>query len=545
MTQRRSPRTPGAGSLRGVIRCAALLCAAQTVVVGQVAAQSTPADRAALFDYILAKTLERESFSPVKNRTLGLDVEREMLRFRDELIAADTEEEFYYALAKISNARKDRHLRINLVEGGISLRHMAGVEQANYPVPGSPVLHAPIRFAADYGTPGAYFVFVSDYAEDIRESSGSEAPGIGDKLIAINGRDFADYVAEIEPYHRYSTVNGFWWQLATWIPQRSHQFPPEFYRASLELILERKSGERYSLALPYLPPAEIDWVGHGERQYPSFRHVSSSESFDLYLSRERRVVLLQWHGFRDDLVTAVDRLMEYAVDQDILDYAVVVDATRSGGGSLGAYAVRRLSPRPFKTTFGNLRVSDITQPFIDELLRGIRRGDRGGLPAELDDGTWLSEWLEGDVAKAIEAGQRYTNNVPFKLAHLPEYSDGIIDPAELHFRGPLVCWFSPYGGSHLDQFASIIVDNELAHTLGMSPGGYSNTWEWEEVLVFPRSQEPVVEFMWSIGHTIRPNGEVLEGNPALVDEFVPLTRDNYLSYYDELMARTFQHLGIR
>jgi len=543
MTQRRSPRTPGAGSLRGVIRCAALLCAAQTVVVNQVAAQSTPADRAALFDYILAKTLERESFSPVKNRTLRLDVEREMLRFRDELIAADSEEKLYYALAKISNARKDRHLRINLVEGGISLPDTTGVEQANYPVPGSRVLHAPIRFATDYGTPGAYFVFVSDYAEDIRESGRGEAPGIGDKLIAVNGRDFADYVAEIEPYHRYSTINGFWWQLATWIPQRSHQFPPEFYRASLELILERRSGERYSLALPYLPPAEIEWVGHGERRYSGFTRVSSSESFDVYLCREKRIVLLQWHGFRDDLVTAVDRLMEYAVDQDILDYAVVVDATRSGGGSLGAYAVRRLSPRPFKTTFGNLRISDITQPFIEAMLRGIRRGDRGSLPPELDDGTWVSEWLERDVAKAIEAGQRYTNNVPFKLAHLPEYSDGIIDPAELHFRGLLVCWFSPYGGSHLDQFASIIVDNELGHTIGMSPGGYSNTWEWEEVLVFPRSQEPVVEFMWSIGHTIRPNGEILEGNPAEVHEYLPVTRDNYLTYYELLLSRSLDHLG--
>ncbi|NIN71925.1 MAG: hypothetical protein GTO46_08350 [Gemmatimonadetes bacterium] len=179
------------------------------------------------------------------------------------------------------------------------------------------------------------------------------------------------------------------------------------------------------------------------------------------------------------------------------------------------------------------------------MLRGIERGSRAGLPPELDDGTWLKRWLEGDVARAIQAGQRYTNDVPFKVAHLPDYSDGVIDPAEVHFRGPLVCWFAPYGGSHLDQFASIIVDNGLGHTIGMSPGGYSNTWEWEETLVFPQSKEPVVEFMWSIGHTIRPNGEILEGNPAQVADYVPVTRDNYLTYYEELLARTFRHLGIR
>ncbi|MGD8540450.1 MAG: hypothetical protein PVI66_17190, partial [Candidatus Aminicenantes bacterium] len=75
---------------------------------------STPEDRAALFDYLLAKTMERESFSLIKNRKLGLDVKKEMLRFREELIAADTDEKLYYALVKISNSRKDRHLKVSL-----------------------------------------------------------------------------------------------------------------------------------------------------------------------------------------------------------------------------------------------------------------------------------------------------------------------------------------------------------------------------------------------------------------------------------------------
>ncbi|MGQ0733167.1 MAG: hypothetical protein ACT4QD_05860 [Acidobacteriota bacterium] len=35
----------------------------------------------------------------------------------------------------------------------------------------------------------------------------------------------------------------------------------------------------------------------------------------------------------------------------------------SGGGSRGAYVLARLSARPFKTTFGNLRISDITTAF--------------------------------------------------------------------------------------------------------------------------------------------------------------------------------------
>jgi hypothetical protein len=238
--------------------------------------------------------------------------------------------------------------------------------------------------------------------------------------------------------------------------------------------------------------------------------------------------------------------MDYAVEQGFLDYAVIFDGTRSRGGSKGVYAVQRLSPKPFKTTFGNLRLSDIIPTFVEQKRQQYewRQILDSGVAETIDDGTWLMEWLEEDVLKGLFAGQEYSNNVPFKLAHLPKYSDGIIEPAEVHFKGQLICWFSPYGGSHLDQFASIIEDNDLGITMGMPAGGYSNTWEWDEVLVFPKSKKPVVRYMWSIGHTIRPNGEILEGNPAKVKEYIPVTRENHVDYYKILLQETYKYLGM-
>ena len=111
--------------------------------------------------------------------------------------------------------------------------------------------------------------------------------------------------------------------------------------------------------------------------------------------------------------------------------------------------------------------------------------------------------------------------------------------AEADIDGALV------GGASLkaDSFAAIVADNDLAYFIGMPAGGYSNTWEWEETLIFPISKKPVVGYMWSIGHTIRPNGEVLEGNPAAVDEYVPQTRDNYRDYYPLLVSMALEHLG--
>ncbi len=89
----------------------------------------------------------------------------------------------------------------------------------------------------------------------------------------------------------------------------------------------------------------------------------------------------------------------------------------------------------------------------------------------------------------------------------------------------------------------MVVDNDLAHMIGMPTGGYSNTWEGEETLHFPISGKPVMKMMFSMGHTIRPNGELLEGNPAQVDEFIPLTRDNYEGYDEMLLEKAVEYLS--
>ncbi len=104
---------------------------------------STPEDRAALFDYLLEKTFERESFSPIKNERLELDIEAGMRAYRDELIAADTDEKLFYALVKLGNARKDRHLSLNPIEGGIVLDHWRPLDKLDV------FIQAPIRFATD------------------------------------------------------------------------------------------------------------------------------------------------------------------------------------------------------------------------------------------------------------------------------------------------------------------------------------------------------------------------------------------------------------
>ena len=89
-----------------------------------------------------------------------------------------------------------------------------------------------------------------------------------------------------------------------------------------------------------------------------------------------------------------------------------------------------------------------------------------------------------------------------------------------------------------------MIDNDLGPVVGTPPGGYSNTWEWEETVTFSNGQ-PVAHFMYNIGHTITPSGEIAEGNPAEIDVVVPLTPENVRTYYAELFDTALQALEQR
>ena len=503
-----------------------------TVSLGQN--HGTKADREALFNYLYEKTMERESVSPYKVKVLGLDLSKDLVKMKDEIIGASSDEELYFALVKFSNARKNRHLSVRQLENGLKLKRNRGL--------------APVRFHPDYGKKGAYFMFVSDLSTDIRQYVGKNVPQIGDKLIAVNGIPFGQYFKSIEPYHRYSTIENLWIRLGYGLSEKDERLLPSgFYKEKFEVTLQDKKGREYTIALPYLKEDGIKWQSSDKEKYPGFKKVLEKVCYHLYLPEDpkNKTILLWWYGFRGSIQEDMEDLIAYAQGHDLLDHDVIVDLTDSRGGSRGAVMIRRLSSKSYKTTFGNLKMSDITDDFIAAMTRSFMEkniNDHGAREND-DDGRWVMDWLHTDVLNALAAGQDYSNDVPFKCAHAPKYSDGIIHPAKVHFTGKMVCLFGPWGGSHLDQFSSIVTDNNLAHTIGMPTGGYSNTWEWDEKLTFPISGQYVANFMWDIGHTIRPNGQILEGNAAQVREFIPVTRKNFPKYKTYLLEKAMEWLN--
>ena len=497
----------------------------------------TPELRAALFDTILARTERRESFSGLKNELLGFDPLDEMRALRDTVVGAASENDLYYALARLSNARRDRHLEVLLVPGGIQPADVAGLAiwDGEAPLP----RQAPVRVFPDYSTNEMVY-FVGDVAPDERWP---DLPRAGDRIVTINGLPAASWHLSGAPYMRHSTEAGLRWKLAEAMTQATAVFPLELRAEPLRLAVQSADGAVDSLEVPFVDPAELTWTGVAEPHYPGLTLERSTPTYDLLMPAEQPAdlpfLVLVWRGFRETMVADVDTLTALAEREGLLDHSVIVDVTRSRGGSLGAHALQRLQPRPFRTTFGNLRLSDVIPAFVEEKRAEFEARDvnDGGVPETVDDGTWLMEWLEEEALPAHEAGEEYSTEVPFKLAHAPRESNGVLDPAPVHFRGAFAVISGPSGGSHLDQFVAIVVDNGLGPVVGMPAGGYSNTWEWQEILHFPGTEQPVVGFMWSIGSTIRPNGEVLEGNPADVDDWVPLTRENVERYYALLLER--------
>lgn len=491
----------------------------------------TAAQRDALVDSILEMTRRREAWSPHKERALGFDPLAEMEAVRSEVVNASTQEELYYALTRLSNARRDSHLYLTPVPGGLE-----GPQHAE--------VRAPIHVLPDYTDMASPDFFVAGVDRALLGARGLASDvEIGDRIVEINGRTIPEYVKTFRGWTRHSAVQGLYWNLARDIPIVVPATAPWMYRETLDLVLEKDSGRRVAVSLPYVDPERLEFEMGENELYPGFSTVMRRFNFNVLRPDDGRpVVLLQWLDFEYELIQDVVDLMEYAEVEGILEHMLVIDVTDSSGGSRGAYAIQRLVDKPFRTTYGNIRVSDAAEKMIREWATEPDR-DVPEIFGLNESRSWLHEWARTDAMETIRRGDDYTPATPFKLAHLPRDSDGILHPAPVHFSGPIAIIGGPRGGSHLDQFVSMFADNDLAFTIGMPTAGYSNTWEAEETLVFPETGQPIVQFMWNVGHTLRPNGEILEGNAVRPEVYVPLTRENFRTYHRDLLEAALRRLS--
>lgn len=480
-------------------------------------------DLETLFDEIIAKTEQREAFSPIKEANIGFSAIEDMKALREEFLAAETELDLWFALVKLSNARRDRHLWVMPAEGGLP-------RPERWQCVAAPILVLPEIL--DVRHPTFFVAWVEE---------GVATPQVGDVIVGVNGRSMDEYLDEFALLRSHSTLPRLYWDTARFLPMRTDRFPLGFYSERLHLTLEDPTGERYYVSLPYRNNCQEFYFAD---PYSSFVRVMERDSFFLSLDKDREIVLLEWGLFHPDvLIQDVVDLVEYGEKEEILDWDIIIDVTFGGGGLWGSYVIQRLVDRPFLTTFGNLRLSDQSRELIDYFASIQERTDEPDIFGLNLSRSYVIDWARSDATEAIERGEEYTASVPFKLYHLPKDSDGVLQPAPVHFSGRIaIVNARTRGGSQLDHFTAMFVDNGLATFVGVPTAGFSNTWEGIETLYFPGTSQPVARFMWSLGHTFRPNGEILEGNPAQPDVYMPVTRENFQDYYKLLVERAIASL---
>ncbi len=490
--------------------------------------ENSEEQRIAFYDSVYNLILNREAFSPIKWVKLGtiFENECERLNLRDEFKEADSDIKLLRALHKLNYARKDRHLRLDATKNFMRADEMFRV---------------PLRFYPDMSNEAEVFFFVANMSERaIREGVSR-----GDYLVSIDGIPIDEYIDLLSPYLRYSTrPHMLIKEIPAYLGSKSYVFGPELLQSDqMKLQLYQPDDEEiYEVYLNYEYGENIDWVypsvlerdregNQADKDY--YKDLYLSFGFEkvydddlncaLYVNHTNKLALIEWYHFEETREGAQNLMLE-AQNQDILDYDVIVDATHSGGGSESALLLQVLAESSFKTTFGNVRVSD--KEFATKHISSYSSSIRN--------------W----VLDAINADQEYTTNEPFKLQLFPRGSDGIMYPASISFKGKKVALFFTLGGSNLDQFAAMIADNSQLniHTIGMPTGGYSNTWEWGESLTLLNRTDTYFE--WDVGHTIRPNGEILEGNPAIPNELFPFTSDNYKHYFEDLLQKGINYLTL-
>ncbi len=487
--------------------------------------------RTAFFDDFVEKTVTRTAWSPIKWKNLGTtyEAELEFHNLRAEFANAEDETKLLRALLKLHNIQKDHHLVLEVTADRLS----------------STTTYAPIRFYPDMSDFSDMYFFVANYSANVAEQGVRR----GDKLIAVNGVPAPEYVRWLDVSVQYSTrPQGFFnayggaGQHPGFLSAKSPLLDPDLFNSDNPVtytLEDRETDEWRDVTLEYSIPREqqVPWAldpimggGGTNRGYYAafyrslgFTRISSdfpeNEDGALWVRPEDNLAILEWFDF-EDVRNSVADVIAAAERHGALGYDLIIDATHSSGGGGAPYLVQVLTARPFTPTFGNVRVTD--RAFTESHIN--------------DHGPEVAAWIR----RGLDAGGDYTTDEPFKLQY-----PAVMQPAETRFSGSKVLLMFPWGGSQLDQFAAIVVDNGETngiHTLGTTMGGYSNTWEWGERIMDVPGLDEGMFVEWNIGHTIRPNGEVLEGNGARATEWVPFTRDNAGDYFTGLIERAILYL---
>ena len=147
-----------------------------------------------LYNYLTSTILEREAFSPIKNEQLNINLKKEFAKHKTSFLQAKTDEDLYFEILKLSNLRRDSHLKMKPLF----------LESYKKKV-------LPIKIGVVFDAKKPIFV-----VEQIANDYANEYPNlnVGDELIKIGNTNIEKVIAETKKYIPSSTNNNHFLRLA-------------------------------------------------------------------------------------------------------------------------------------------------------------------------------------------------------------------------------------------------------------------------------------------------------------------------------------------
>ena len=483
----------------------------------------TASQRKVLFEELVEKTLAREVFAaPGPTRE---EFEEQALAMRKEFLQAKNETLLYAALWKFSNLRRRPWLAVAAPEDGLrpNLIYSRSI---------------PVRIAAEIGDEAPHRFFLTATDPRIADMATEVAPKripieVGDEVLEVEGDTLEEFVEKIAPHVPWSTESGLWWRAAQLLSRRAPRVGPGMLDANDVEFLMRKpnGGRKYKLRLNWEYTSDVQLPV--ARRHSGFTAVWEGSCGRALVPKEQvgGVVLLDWRQFdREDLEDELGELMESMDEQGLLGHDVILDLTScSGAGADSWLLLQRLASKEFQVTTSDLRVSDALPAVVQRELPNAE--------------TRLGRWLEETVLAAVESDVEQLGPVPHRLSAAPADSDGILQPADLAFRGRLAVLLGPEVRGEAEQLAAMIVDNELGTAVGMPTAGDAMGWFHTEGLSLPRSDRTLVEFSWCVGQVYRPDGTRLDTNPVVPHHAVPFTATNCATWDQDLVLRALEEFA--
>ncbi|MFI5347834.1 MAG: S41 family peptidase [Elusimicrobiota bacterium] len=504
--------TPRPAILAGAILC--LLAAPGRARAGDADAY-LGADRDALFRSYVADIRDGIALSTNTFQRLGTTWDAELGRSRKRFLAARTKEDVYYALLSLKNTVHDAHSRLSVPDSLLPRRE---------------TLRLPLGLRPARDSAGLKFVV-----------AWSRRPGVekGFTLKRYQGRTPEEALAEFTEWYPSGSPEHREFEFARWLTARdSNNAPLPETRAADLVFRDERGGRDVAVNAEFTEPRGAR-EGQAPASEPALRDDPdydgrtpdfSGLNYRVYRDSATRTLVLRYFSFGYDFEPSelwnrmrrlsyepppvreagryeareafekidVARLAEYLKSRNAAYDRLLVDVRENGGGPIAQRLTELLARKPFRGTWSYAVFTPLLRRDKDFRAAAYRHPE-----AE----------KEAMSLRELESGAERSSPHAFVCvtpACGPRDGDG--RPAETGLNYKTFLLIGPYCVSSCDQFAAVFVDNDLGESVGLPAQGASSPSRADKTFKLADGEEFSITL--SFGITFRPNGEILEGNPA-------------------------------